>query len=79
MDIYRIAIITGQLGRIWTLNNFRRKVYSSMAALGYFAIMMEMYGRAQRTEQDLTFNLGAGKVSIIPKKQNTYKFKKRPF
>lgn len=38
MSLFRTMIIAGQMGRIWATTSVGKKIYSSMAVVGYFGV-----------------------------------------
>ena len=77
MNILRVVIVVGQIGKIWAVSAVNKKLFQSLSVLGYYYLMESTYNNSSQV-----FTLGNMTTgSIEPKVEitNTKLISKRPW
>lgn len=67
MHIYRAMIVVGQLGRIWAKGYQARRVYQTVTAVGFYALMTKTYNNKEQWAEEQLFVVGDQSSIINPK------------
>ena len=80
MNVLRIVIVVGQVGRIWSKSAITKNIFQTMSALGYFSLMTDFYDSPR--SQIFNIEEQEAEVTIISSKQQKIKplkFKRKPY